>query len=105
MTLLRSLRSLSIVAILAALLMALLPAGGFASTSMAQNGAMAAEKSDCAMCPKADMVMVNCAQTLCGLTSTEPADVAAVIVGPTPYALVRVDIPLGRHTVPPVSPG
>lgn len=105
MSLLRSLRSVSIVAIFAAVLMALLPLGGFISMSTAPNQAVASDMSDCGMCPRTDMVMVNCAQALCGLPAMEATGLAGVTISPPLYAPARVAIPLGRHTIPPVSPG
>lgn len=106
MSLLRSLRGLSSIALVAAMLMALLPLGGFASMSMAQTETAASQMADCGMCLKtADMVMVNCAQGLCGLPAMEAAGLTAAPISPVRYASVRVAIPLGQHTIPPVSPG
>lgn len=106
MSLLRSFRGLSIVALLAAMLMALLPLGGFASMPMAQNEAATSQMPDCGMCPKAaDMVMINCAQGLCGLPAVEAASLTTRTIDPVCYAPVLVAIPPGRYTIPPVSPG
>jgi len=105
MSFLRSLRGLSIVAILAATLMALLPLAGIASMTMAQNQTTASQMSDCGTCPEPDMVMVNCAQSVCGLAATEIAGLVALIFPPPRFAPVLVAIPSGRHTIPPVSPG
>lgn len=105
MSLLRSLRGVSIVAIVAAMLMALLPFAGIASMAMVQDQTTASQMSDCGACPEPDMVMVNCAQTVCGLAATEMAALVALEITPPRFAPVLVAIPSGQHTIPPVSPG
>jgi len=61
----RSLRVTVAVAILAAVLMIFMPLANLFAGNTPGNGPEMSAMSDCGMCPKSDMVMVNCAQAMC----------------------------------------
>lgn len=104
MTLLRSMRRFTVVAVFAALLTAfggMVPASGPAQGNSTEAGMV-----DCGMCPGGDPMMVaSCLQLICGLPAME-ADMRLVsAIGPARYARAVVSVPAEWHTIPPVSPG
>ncbi|MBK1866285.1 hypothetical protein [Taklimakanibacter albus] len=101
----RSLRVTVAVAILAAVLMIFMPLANLFAGNTPGNGPEMSAMSDCGMCPKSDMVMVNCAQAMCGLPAMEASGPAPLAIAPVRYSAVFMSIPDGRHTIPPVSPG
>lgn len=101
----RSMRVFMAVAILAAVLMIFMPFANLVSGGTSGNSAEMSAMSDCGTCPKSDMVMVNCAQAMCGLPAIEASGPAPLAAAPVRYGAVFMNIPNGRHTIPPVSPG
>jgi hypothetical protein len=101
----RILRVTVAVAILAALLMIFMPVANLFAGNARGNGPEMSAMDDCGMCPKSDLVMVNCAQALCGLPALEASSPAPLAIAPVRYSAVFMSIPNGRHTIPPVSPG
>ena len=101
----RSMRVFMAVAILSAVLMILAPFANLVSAAAPRSGQEISAMDDCGMCPTSDMPMVNCAQTLCGLPALEAAGPAPLAIAPVRYGAVFMSIPLGHHTIPPVSPG
>jgi hypothetical protein len=101
----RSLRVTVAVAILAAVLLIFTPVVSLFAANASGDDPEISAMSDCGMCPKSDMVMVNCAQAMCGLPALEASSPAPLAVAPVRYTAVFMSIPNGRHTIPPVSPG
>lgn len=101
----RNVRVTVAVAILAAVLVIFMPVANLFAGNAPGNGPAMSTMSDCEMCPKSDMLMVNCAQALCGLSAMEASGPAPLAVAPVRYGAVFMSIPNGRHTIPPVSPG
>lgn len=101
----RSMRVTVAVAILAAALMIFMPFANLVSSGAPVNDAEMSAMSDCGICPKSDMIMVNCAQAMCGLPAMEASGPAPLAAAPVRYSAVYMSIPNGRHTIPPVSPG
>lgn len=103
----RSMRITVAVAILAAVFMMFMPIANLLSGNAPGSGPAMSTMSDCEMCPKSDvdMVMLNCAQALCGLPAMEASSPAPLAIAPVRYGAVFLSIPNGRHTIPPVSPG
>jgi hypothetical protein len=100
----RSMRVTVTVAILAAVLMIFVPFANLVSSGAPGNNAEMSAMSDCGMCPKSDIAMVNCAQAMCGLPAMEASGPAPLAAAPVHHSAV-MSIPNGRHTIPPVSPG
>lgn len=98
-------RVFAAVALLAAVLMLVLPLAGFVAIAGPANAPQMSALTDCDMCPRTMTVMASCAQALCGLAAMETSRPAAGASAPVGFAPARIAIPLGQHTAPPVSPG
>ncbi len=98
-------RVFAAVAIVAAVVMIVLPLAGFLAMPGPPSEPRMSAMADCETCPGAAMAMVNCAQAYCGLPAMEAGSPAAVASARPRYTPVRMSIPPGQHMIPPVSPG
>lgn len=101
----RSMRVFMAVAIVAAVLLIFAPFANLISAEVPRNGPEISAMDDCGMCPKSDMVMVNCVQVSCGLPAMVASGPAPLALAPLRYDAVFMSIPRGLHMIPPVSPG